>query len=188
MSTATLSETTSEALPAPHLTEDWLAVIIGLLIYGAALLNIQGYDLLDWAVTTSVWTGPAKGLGTVSKAYAALGGPLALVATYAFLLAVLTASAALLKTNVVRFALVFSVLFWLAHACWFTGSYAMIAAVTPAGQAKFGIPWSLKLTNEAGLLVALIAGMAIANFLPRLADWLKEAALLLINNLYPLPQ
>ena len=176
MATATPSLATGETLPAPHLSEDWLAVIIGLLIYCAALLNIQGWDLLGWAVTTSVWNDPSKALGTVSKAYSGLGGPAALIATYVFLTAVFAVAAALLKANVVRFVMAFSVLFWLAYACWFTGSYAMIAAVTPADQAKFGIPWSLKLTNEAGFLVALVTGMGIANFLPRLADWLKEAA------------
>jgi len=50
-----------------------------------------------------------------------------------------------------------------------------IAAVTPAEQQKFGIGWSLKLTNEGGFVVALLVGLIIANFFPRLADWLKEA-------------
>jgi hypothetical protein len=40
---------------------------------------------------------------------------------------------------------------------------------------KFGISWSLRLTNEGGYIVALVAGLVIANFLPRFADWLKEA-------------
>src|SRR5262249_15686966 len=40
---------------------------------------------------------------------------------------------------------------------------------------KFGISWSLKLTNEGGYVVALVVGLIIANFFPRFADWLKEA-------------
>jgi uncharacterized membrane protein YadS len=33
----------------------------------------------------------------------------------------------------------------------------------------------LKLTNEGGYVVALLVGLVIANFLPRFAEWLKEA-------------
>jgi uncharacterized membrane protein YadS len=47
--------------------------------------------------------------------------------------------------------------------------------VTPADQAKFGLNWSLKLTNEGGFLIALVVGLIIANFFPRFAEWLKEA-------------
>ncbi len=50
-----------------------------------------------------------------------------------------------------------------------------MAAVTPADQQKFGIGWSLKLTNEGGYVVALLVGLIIANFFPRFAEWLKEA-------------
>ena len=39
-----------------------------------------------------------------------------------------------------------------------------------------GISWSLGLTGEAGFIVALLAGLAVGNFLPGLAGWLKEAA------------
>ena len=73
------------------------------------------------------------------------------------------------------FALAFTVVFAIAYASWIIGSYAYIAAVTPAEQQKFGIAWSLKLTNEGGFIVALLAGLVIANFFPRFAEWLKEA-------------
>jgi uncharacterized membrane protein YadS len=55
------------------------------------------------------------------------------------------------------------------------GHYALIAAV-PNSRAKFGLDWSLGLTGEAGYLSALFVGLAIANFLPRLARWLQGAA------------
>src|SRR5262249_41820669 len=58
---------------------------------------------------------------------------------------------------------------------WIVGSWAYVAAVTPADQQKFGIGWSLRLTNEGGYIVALVAGLIIANFFPRFAEWLKEA-------------
>jgi uncharacterized membrane protein YadS len=40
---------------------------------------------------------------------------------------------------------------------------------------KFGIGWSLKLTNEGGFVVALIAGLVVGNFFPGFAAWMKEA-------------
>src|ERR1700730_10920796 len=73
--------------------------------------------------------------------------------------------------EVKRFAIAFTAVFWIAYVCWIAGNYAKLAAVTPADFQKFGINWSLRLTNEGGL----IAGLMIANFLPRFADWLKVA-------------
>ncbi len=122
-----------------------------------------------------MWTDPGKALGAVSKAYAALGGFNAFVLTYLALLAVLTAGAFALKANALRFAAAFTAVFWIAYASWIIGSNAYLATVTPADLQKFGIGWSLKLTNEGGFIVALVAGLVIANFLPRFADWLKEA-------------
>jgi hypothetical protein len=39
-----------------RLNEDWLAVVIGLLVFGLALVSVSGTDLLGWAITTSVYT------------------------------------------------------------------------------------------------------------------------------------
>jgi uncharacterized membrane protein YadS len=157
------------------LNEDWLAVAIGLLVFAAALISVNGPDLLGWAVTTSVYTDLTKALGPVAKAYAWLGGGGALLATYVALLAVLSAGVSALGADVKKFALAFSAVFAIAYASWIAGSYAYIAAVTPADQTKFGIGWSLKLTNEGGFVIALLSGLVIANFFPRLAAWLKDA-------------
>lgn len=162
-------------LSKASLTEDWLAVAIGLLVFAVALFGVSGIDLLGWAVTTSVYTNVAQALSPASKAYAALGGGGALIATWLSLLVVLSAGIAALGGNVRRFAVSFTVVFAIAYASWVAGSYAYVAAVTPAEQQKFGIAWSLKLTNEGGFIIALLAGIVIANFFPRLADWLKEA-------------
>jgi uncharacterized membrane protein YadS len=175
MSTTTDSAPWVGTDPAPWLSEDWLSVGIGLLIFVLALAGLAGADLLGWAVATSVWTDPSQALGTVSKAYAALGGAGALIVTYLALLAVLSIGVAALKADVRKFAVAFTVVFWIAYASWIVGSYAHIAAVTPADLQKFGITWSLKLTNEGGYIVALIAGLIIANFFPRFAEWLKDA-------------
>jgi uncharacterized membrane protein YadS len=159
----------------PWVTEDWLSVGIGLLIFVLALGTAVGVDLLGWAVTTSVWIDPGKALGTLSPAFAPLGGAGALVLTYLALLVLLSAAATALKLDVRRFAVAFTVVFWIAYASWIVGSNAYVAAVTPADLQKFGIGWSLKLTNEAGYIVALGVGLVIANFFPRFAEWLKEA-------------
>src|SRR6185312_7419668 len=160
---------------APRISEDWLSLIIGLAIFIVALAGIANVDLLGWVVTTSVWADLGKALGPVSKSYGALGGIGALVATYVALLVVLSAAAAALRSDVKKFALAFTAVFWIAYASWVIGNFAHFAAVTPAEQQKFGIGWSLKLTNEGGYIVALISGLIIANFLPGFANWLKEA-------------
>jgi uncharacterized membrane protein YadS len=163
----------TEAVPA--ISEDWLSVWLGLLVFGLALVSLSGVDVIGWVVTTSVWTDIGKALGATSKVYAALGGLGALMVTYLALLVVLTAGAALLNADVKRFAVAFTVVFAIAYASWIVGSYANFAAVTPADLQKFGVSWSLKLTNEGGYIFALLAGLVIANFLPRFADWLREA-------------
>src|ERR1700761_3112488 len=158
-----------------RLNEDWLAVVIGLLVFGLALVSLSGADLLGWAVNTSVYTDVTKALAPVAKAYAWLGGGGALLATYAALLVVLGIGVITLGGDVRKFALAFTATFAIAYASWIAGSYAYVAAVTPAEQQKFAIGWSLKLTNEGGFIVALLSGIIIANFFPRFAEWLKEA-------------
>ena len=165
----TASETT------PSISEDWLSVIIGLFIFVLALAALANVDLIGWAVTTSVWSNLGEALGTASKSYAPLGGAGALVATYAALLAVLSAAAVALKADVKKFALAFTAVFAIAYASWIVGSYANFAAVTPAELQKFGISWSLRLTNEGGFVFALVAGLIIANVFPRFAETIKEA-------------
>ncbi len=157
------------------LNEDWLSVAIGLFIFAVALLGLSGTDFLGWAVATSVWKDFSTALHPVSKIYASLGGGGALVATYVALLVLLSAGVSFLGADVKRFAIAFTGVFVLAYASWIVGSNAHLAAVTPAEQQKFGIDWSLKLTNEGGYVVALIVGLVIANFFPRFAEWLNEA-------------
>lgn len=155
--------------------EDWLAAGLGLLIVALALVGLAGPHLLGWTVTTRVWTNPSTALAPVAPAYGALGGAGSILLTWAILLGVLCAGAALLKSNVPRFALAFTVVFWIGYGCWVLGSQANLAVNTPADAAKFGVAWSLKLTNEGGYIVALIVGLLIANFLPRFAGWLSAA-------------
>src|SRR3984957_8418097 len=158
-----------------RLNEDWLALVIGLLVFALALFSVGGADVLGWAVNTSVYTDVTTALAPIAKAYGWLGGGGALLATYAALLVVLSIGVSTLGADVKKFAIAFTVVFAIAYGSWILGSYAHIAAVTPAEQQKFGIGWSLKLTNESGYVAALIAGLIIANFIPGLANCLREA-------------
>src|SRR5437588_10900487 len=99
-------------------SEDWLAVVIGLLLFVLSLGVLGGTDILGWVVTTSVWTDVSKALAPAAKGYAGLGGVGALIVTYVALLVLMTAGAAALRANVTRFALAFTVVFWLSYLCW----------------------------------------------------------------------
>lgn len=155
--------------------EDWLAAGLGLLIVALALASLAGPHLLGWVVTTRVWTDLSAALAPSAASFQALGGPGSLLLTWLVLLAVLSMGARLLDTDVRRFALAFSAVFWIAYACWILGSQANLAVNTPADAEKFGVSWSLKLTAEGGFILALLAGLAIGNFMPRFAAWLAPA-------------
>src|SRR3954468_6915740 len=160
---------------APRISEDWLSLIIGLLIFALALAGLANTNLLGWVVTTSVWTNLGQALKTASNGYGSLDGGGALVATYAALLVVLGGAALALKSDLKKFALAFTAVFWIAYASWIVGNFANFAAVTPAELQKFGINWSLKLTNEGGYIFALLAGLVVANVFPRFAENIKDA-------------
>lgn len=171
-----MSETALGKAGGSHrIDEDWLAAAIGLLIVALALVRLAGVDLLGWTVTTAVWTDAGSALSPVGEAFAGWGGIGALFATYLGLLAILCVAARALGLGLKRFAAAFTVVFAIAYAAWFVGNHAHFAAVTPAELEKFGISWSLKLTNEGGYIVALIAGLVVANVFPRFAAWLNDA-------------
>src|SRR5262249_56403497 len=90
------------------------------------------------------------------------------------LLAQFTA-AVVVHAELKTFLIAFTAVFWIAYASWVVGSYADFAAASPAELQKFGIGWSLRLTNEGGFIFALIAGLIIANVFPRFAATIKEA-------------
>jgi len=146
-----------------RMSEDWLAVVIGLFIFVLAFGYFFGADLLGWAVTTSVWTSLGTALGTVSKTYAWLTGVGSLLLTYVFLAIVMAFGARLLGAGAGQFLKGFTAVFFISYGCWILGSWAYIAA-TPDKLKSYGIPWSLNLTNESGFIVALVAGLLVGNF------------------------
>jgi uncharacterized membrane protein YadS len=157
------------------LSEDWLSLVIGLVIFVLAVGLLGGVDTLGWVVTTGVWTDLSTALAPASKAYAELGGIGSLIATYIGLLVLLTAGAAAMGVDVGRFIAAFTVVFVISYASWIIGNHAHLALNTPDAMQKFGISWSLRLTPEGGFVIALVVGLIVGNFLPGLASWMKEA-------------
>jgi uncharacterized membrane protein YadS len=160
---------------AKGISEDWLAVWIGLFIFVLCMGTFLGKDILGWSVTTGMWTDVSKALKPVSAAYARLGGLGSLIVTYVVLLVIMTVGATALKADIKKFIFSFTVVFWISYICWIIGSWAHIAATTKPELQKFGITWSLRLTPEAGFIVALVVGLFFGNFVPRFADVIKEA-------------
>lgn len=202
-----------------RISEDWLALILGLIIFGLSLGSFKGVDILGWAAKTGVWVNPEKAITTISAKYDGVKGEivridgqkvtlknkagkestvtaegdavplkvgdqyekkglspvLSLVLTYLFALVIMSLGAVALGANLPRFIVGFTMAFWLSYLCWFLGNYAYIAA-TREQMARLNLPWAMSLTGEIGFIIALILGLIIGNFFPRLAELMKEAA------------
>lgn len=156
------------------ISEDWLAVWIGIFIFALSLLGFAGLDIFGWGIKTSVWTSVDKIMSPLSKGYAGMPGIVSLILTYVFMTVVLSFGAAALGANLKRFIGGFTLCFFISYICWAIGHYAYIAA-TPNQLKSFGIGWSLNLTGEAGFIVALLAGLFVGNFMPGFAGAMKEA-------------
>ncbi len=197
------------------ISEDWLSLWLGLLIFVLSLGVFGGADILGWGISNKVWTDISKTMAPISAKYQAVKGEItkidgqkvtlkkadgkeqtitvkdtsglkvgdkyektgisgfaSLIYTYLFLLVIMGIGAVALRANFGKFLIGFTVVFWLAYGCWLVGHYAYIAALEPQ---KAGVPWSLKLSPEAGFIVALIVGLIVGNFFPKLAEMLKEA-------------
>lgn len=155
-------------------TEDWWAVWLGLFIFALGLLKLAGVDLVGWVVKTNVWLDLSKALAPASKVYEGMPGIVSLVLTYLFLLVVTTIGASAMGARVGRYITGFTLIFWITYICWIIGHYAYIA-VTPDKMENFGIAWSLRLTGEAGFIIALIAGLLLGNFWPAFTRFVDEA-------------
>ncbi|MBI5499108.1 MAG: putative sulfate exporter family transporter [Deltaproteobacteria bacterium] len=159
---------------SPLSSEDWWSVWLGLGIFALSCFVFAGVDVMGWLAQVEVWTDPASAVRPASKDFAGLHPALSLIATYGFLLAVLTAVARFLGSKPREFAAAFTVVFWISWACYALGHQANIAA-TPDKMDKFGVSWSMNLTGEAGYILALIAGVIVGNFFPRFASRLTAA-------------
>ncbi|MEN8132976.1 MAG: putative sulfate exporter family transporter, partial [Pseudomonadota bacterium] len=121
-------------------TEDWWAVWVGLILFGAGLLSIWGIDAVGWMAKTktwewtSFWSDPGfdKLLGVAhgkaGKAYEGWSGFGALLMTY-LVFGVLTAIGAYFqKLDVKKFILGFAAIFFITFASWMTGHEAHFKA------------------------------------------------------------
>lgn len=155
-------------------SEDWMSLFVGLLLFALSLGLLAGVDILGWAVKTNVWVSMDQALQPVSDGYAGLGGGPSLVLTFLFLVVLMTAAGKALGSSVPRFVFGFTIIFVISYICWFLGHYAYIAA-TPDMLDSLGIGWSMNLTGEAGYILALLAGLVVGNFFPKMADRISEA-------------
>jgi len=155
------------------LSEDWMAVIIGLGIFLISMIAFTGFEVFGWGIKTKVWMDPLKIMYPVSEGVK-IPGVLSLVLTYVFMAVILSIGAKLMNLDVKKFVPGFTLVFFISYACWAVGHYAYIAA-TPDQLEKFGIPWSLNLTGEAGFIIALLAGLFVGNVTPGLAQRMEEA-------------
>ncbi|NJD57489.1 MAG: putative sulfate exporter family transporter [Nitrospirae bacterium] len=201
------------------ISEDWLALWLGLFIFVLSLGVFGGADILGWGISTKEWTDSSKAMAPVSKTFQGVKGEIikidgqkitikkadgkdetvsvkedtaslqvggrydkkgisgfaSLALTYLAMLMIMCVGAQFLNANIGKFAVGFTVIFWLSYLCWFAGHYAYIAATKDKLEA-FKIPWSLSLTGESGFIIALLVGLIIGNFFPKLAEKLKEAS------------
>ena len=56
------------------ISEDWLALILGLVIFGLSLGSFKGMDILGWGAKTGVWLDPGKAITTISSKYHTVAG------------------------------------------------------------------------------------------------------------------
>ena len=145
---------------------DGVPVVIG---------RVPWRDLLGFGAKVSIWTDLSKAITPVAASFKWMPAWLAVVSTYLFMGLVVGAGNWLLGGNSKKFSVAFTLVFGISFVCWVLGNHANIAATTPAEYKRCGIGWSLKLTGEAGFVLALLAGLLIGNFFPKLARLLKES-------------
>jgi len=56
------------------ISEDWLALILGLVIFGISLFSFKGFDLLGWGAKAGVWIEPGKAITAISSKYHPVAG------------------------------------------------------------------------------------------------------------------
>src|ERR1035441_5656764 len=158
-----------------RISEDWLSFWTGLLVFLLSLGVFLGSDLLGFGAKVGTWTDLSKAITPVAASFKWMPAGLAVLSTYLFMGILVGIGNWLLGGSLKRFTVAFTLVFTISFACWVLGNHTHIAATTPAELSKFGIGWSLKLTGEAGFVLALLAGLVIGNFLPKLAGRLQEA-------------
>ena len=157
--------------------EDWWAVWLGLFMFAMGLLSIWGIDAVGWQFKPSTWTfdNPMKAFKPSTKNYADLGMFGSLIVSWIVWTALTSVGAFFMKLDVKRFAMGFSLLFWLTVLAIFIGREAHLSAIEPK-WAKYGITWGLSLGGGVAYITALVVGLIIGNFFKPLAAFMKDAS------------
>lgn len=161
------------ASPKAAFNEDKVALLIGCLVFVLALGKMVGLDIMGWVVGVGMWVdNPLNAWKAATWKW--LPGWASLLVSYAVITALMAMGIKLIKGNVANFVRGFTIIFFIAIACYTLGANAYIAA-NPTQLAKLGIPWALGLSTEAGLIVALVVGILVGNITPQFAESLREA-------------
>jgi len=153
--------------------EDKVALLIGTVIFILAFAKMWNIDLLGWVVRTGMWVNsPLDAWKPATKGL--MAGWASLLVTYVAITGALAYGTKLLGGNVASFVRSFTIIFFIAIICYTIGANGYIAA-PPTRIKSLGIPWALGLSTEAGLILALVVGICISNFLPGVANSLKDA-------------
>ncbi|MEG6501881.1 MULTISPECIES: putative sulfate exporter family transporter [unclassified Desulfovibrio] len=161
------------ASPKAAFNEDKVALLIGCLVFVLALGKMVGLDMMGWVVRVGMWVdNPLTAWKAATWKW--LPGWGSLLMSYAIITTLLAIGIKLIKGNVASFVRGFTIIFFMAIACYTAGANAYIAA-NPTQLAKQGIPWALGLSTEAGLIVALVVGILVGNITPKFAESLREA-------------
>jgi hypothetical protein len=160
------------------ISEDVLAVLVSLLFLLLSLFPLVfRFDFLGFLAFPSVWLHLKDSLKPLSPSYQGLGGIGSFLLSYVFLLPFIVFVAWTLRTKLRNFLVGFTLLFLFSYLSWIAGSFALVAASSPQDLQKFGLSWSLRLTQDAGFAFALSVGIGVANFFPaRLSKSLRPSA------------
>lgn len=134
-------------------TEDWWAVWLGLIMFGAGLFTIWGVDLVGWMAKTKTWewtqfwNNPGWGKllsvthGKAGKAYAGMHPFVSLLVTWAVWTVLTCIGAYFQKLDVKKFFLGFTTLFFLTWASWIIGHEAHFKALKTSQSINTAQVW-----------------------------------------------
>ncbi|AFA38990.1 putative membrane protein [Pyrobaculum oguniense TE7] len=154
--------------------EDWWALWLGLLIFFIGLLYIAGVNTFGWFPKIGIWVDPAVSVTPASKDYAWLHPILSYVILYVVTVVLLSIAVVAMKWNLKRFIAGYTFIYIITMITYWFGHWAYIAETDPKKVEQLG--FSLRMTGEAGLLFALLAGLIISNFFRGFANFLRDAA------------
>src|SRR5438552_12086241 len=98
----------------PAISEDWLALGVGLVLFFVSLLGLGGVDIFGWAIKTNVWTEVSQIMSPVSRNFPRVKGLASLILTYFLLLGTLAiAVKTALPVRLSKFANGFTLIFFI---------------------------------------------------------------------------